>query len=275
MFKQKNLLSLSVFAMTILSSCVSDTIDGNPDYFRTGAFIESSTGTDLCYIVNNEGGVDVTWDRINTPYFLNEQVYEGEISVPASVTHDGTEYRVTGVDDYAFYNCSKLTGLTLPEGLKRVSDKAFLRTTKLTTLYLPTSVSNIDTLRNSLLGSMTSLVTLHLPGVKALGDSALYRLSKLTSVEIPSTVEELGVGAFARCSSLRTLTIPSSVKTIKDKCFEGASRLVTYHIEAVEPPTVEGTLYNASKVTLYVPAGSLQAYKDHPVWGTCNTITGE
>lgn len=264
-----------VFAgLSMFTACASDSVDGNPDYFRTGAFTEENDGKSICYLKNDDGTVSVTWDRVNTTYFMVEQTYEGEVTVPATVTHDGTTYQVTGVDDYAFYSCSKLTSLVLSEGIKTLSPKALTRTTKLTNLYLPTTLTSMETLDKSLLGSMSALASVHLPGVKTIGDSAVYNRGKLTSVEIPSTVETIGVGAFARCSRLTSITLPASVTAIGEKCFD-ASKITTYHVKATVPPTMGGALYNASKVTLYVPAGSLDAYKNDPVWGKCKTIKEE
>lgn len=193
--------------LAMLTSCNSDSVDGNPDYFRKGAFVEENDGKSIFYITNDDGTVSVTWDRVNTTYFMVEQTYTGEITVPATVEHDGTAYQVTGVDDYAFYNCSNLTSLVLSEGIKTLSPTALTRATKLTNLYLPATLTSMETLDKSLLGSMSALVSVHLPGVKTIGDSAVYNRGKLTSVEIPSTVETIGVGAFARCGSLTALTL--------------------------------------------------------------------
>ena len=192
--------------LAMLTSCSSDSVDGNPPPFRKGAFVEENDGKSICYITNDDGTVSVTWDRVNTTYFMVE-TYTGEITVPATVEHDGTAYQVTGVDDYAFYNCSNLTSLVLSEGIKTLSPTALTRATKLTNLYLPATLTSMETLDKSLLGSMSALVSVHLPGVKTIGDSAVYNRGKLTSVEIPSTVETIGVGAFARCGSLTALTL--------------------------------------------------------------------
>lgn len=43
--------------------------------------------------------------------------YEGDIVIPASITNEGVEYSVTSIGDYAFYDCSGLTSVTIPNSV--------------------------------------------------------------------------------------------------------------------------------------------------------------
>ena len=51
----------------------------------------------------------------------------GELVVPSTITVDGTVYPVTEVSSLAFRFCTKLTRVTLPEGLTRIGDLGCLR----------------------------------------------------------------------------------------------------------------------------------------------------
>lgn len=51
--------------------------------------------------------------------------YSGEVIIPSTVTHEGTTYRVTSIGEYAFYDCSNLASITLPESLTSIGEHAF------------------------------------------------------------------------------------------------------------------------------------------------------
>lgn len=38
-------------------------------------------------------------------YYHHSNEYSGDVTIPSSVTYDGTTYSVTGIESYAFYNC--------------------------------------------------------------------------------------------------------------------------------------------------------------------------
>jgi hypothetical protein len=66
------------------------------------------------------------------------------------------------------------------------------------------------------------------------GDSAFYKNEKITSVEIPSTVTEIGSGAFYGCSKLKTVTISKKAKLslIGDRAFNCCTSLKEIYINA-------------------------------------------
>lgn len=62
--------------------------------------------------------VEVTW--------RDEGTYEGNVTIPASVIWEGTEYKVYGIGNGAFENCEFLHHVVLPEGLNYIDDCAFI-----------------------------------------------------------------------------------------------------------------------------------------------------
>lgn len=73
-----------------------------------------------------------------------ESSYSGHIEIPSTVTYQGQEYTVTSIGASAFADCTGLTAITIPEGLKTIGGYAFAGCTGLTTLTLPSSISHID-----------------------------------------------------------------------------------------------------------------------------------
>ena len=61
--------------------------------------------------------------------------YSGSIEIPESVTRDGVEYRVTSIGDKAFYWCSGLASITIPNSVTSIGEQAFANCDELTDVY--------------------------------------------------------------------------------------------------------------------------------------------
>lgn len=58
-------------------------------------------------------------------YYESGESYEGKISIPSTVTYGGRTYSVTGIGDEAFYNCTGLKSVTIPESVTSIGSFAF------------------------------------------------------------------------------------------------------------------------------------------------------
>ncbi len=54
-----------------------------------------------------------------------------DLVIPETITHQGAEYKVTAVEDKAFWNCPELISITFPKSLKSIGEKAFYVCTNL------------------------------------------------------------------------------------------------------------------------------------------------
>jgi len=275
-----NLLLAIILSLTIFS-CGSNTIEGDPEYFSKKAFEEVVDGKRLVFVLVQEGSTDVllTWDRINQTYvdvgITASTKYSGDITVPATVEHNGVTYNVTGVDDYAFFYCTNLTGVTVPEGVKTWGNYEFIRSTNIKTVYLPSTITNMTEIPYAYFAKYTKLVKCHIPNVTSIADSAFFSCSSLTDINIPEGVTKIGRFAFAKNSKLSEITLPSTLTYIGDNCFYGNSLMLKIHVKATTPPTL-GDLYQyANKATLYVPIGCKSVYGANSLWGQFKTIIEE
>ena len=55
----------------------------------------------------------------------NSAVYSGSVVIPEKVTYDSKEYSVTSIGQTAFYRCSGLTSVTIPNSVTSIGDYAF------------------------------------------------------------------------------------------------------------------------------------------------------
>lgn len=106
---------------------------------------------------------------------------------------------VTGIDDYAFNGCTKLTDIDMPASLTKIGDYAFRGCTSLRHLSFPDSL-------------------------KAIGVSAFKGCSLLNLIEIPDSLSSIGAFAFELCPAITSITVASG-NTVYDSR-EGCNAII-------------------------------------------------
>ena len=125
--------------------------------------------------------------------------------------------------DKAFYYCSALRSLVIPNGVTRIGDRAFCGCRSLTDIVIPNSVNSIGYCAFWNCRSLTDIV---IPdGVTSIGDEVFSDCESLSSLVLPESVTSIGESAFSGCESLSSLVIPDSVTSIGDMAFCGCSSL--------------------------------------------------
>ena len=168
-------------------------------YFQSG---------DLWYYYSSSSSTTVSVAKAQ-----NGTNYNGltNVVIPETVEDNGKTYSVSGISNEAFYNCSSLTSVTIPNSVTSIGNNAFSGCSSLASVTIPNSVTSI-------------------------GSSTFYNCSSLTSVTIPNSVISIGSSTFYNCTSLTSVTIPNSVTSIGYEAFYNCSSLasVTWNAKACQ-----------------------------------------
>ncbi len=189
--------------------------------------------------------------------YIGKHLIRANQDVAASYTvKDGTK----SIAPYAFYGCSNLKDITIPDSVLNIGVYAFNETPY---YYDETNwIDGILYLDNHLIECSVNIsgdYTIR-EGIKSIAMYAFAGRTELTSVTIPSSVTSIGFGAFVYCSNLNSVSIakdskimhigqfafsncitlseiniPDSVTSIGYEAFSGCSSLTAINI----PPNLE------------------------------------
>ncbi len=188
--------------------------EGNAKYHSDGnCLIETKSKTLIAGCTNSIIPTDGSVTSIGDSAFYGCSSLES-ITIPNSVISIG---------DFAFSHCSSLTSITIPDSVTSIGSNAFRGCSGLTSITIPDSVTSIGT--NAFCGC-SSLISITIPdSVTSIGSYAFYGCSSLISITIPDSVTSIGSYAFYGCSSLESITIPEGVTSIGSYAFDGCSSL--------------------------------------------------
>ncbi len=222
-----------------------------------------------------------------TPISLTEIKYGAfhgsgitSIEIPPSVTR---------IESAAFFQCYNLAHVTFSptSELTFIGQEAF-KHSEMTSIYIPAKVSTIES------GALTNCINLASIAVDSQNseysdnDGILFSKDKTKLIQypagikeiiysIPQFVEIIGREAFLGSQSLRTIEIPSNIKSIENGAFYNCRNLTSLIVYPSIPINLEKKWsvfneINKEKCILYVPDGSIDAYKNAYQWNEFTNI---
>lgn len=216
----------------------------------------------------------------------DEGTYRGDITVPATVTHNGQAYTVVRVGDKAFGDCDSLYAVVLPQTIRSLGNSVFRHCDSLATVNLPDAIVEMgDSVFRScgylrsvrLPQSMTevprycfsgchNLHSIHLhEGITHLRRDA-FGSTELDSIILPQSLRVIDRGVFWACTNLESIRIPANVERIGDFVFWNCDSLTDVYVERTEPLRITNIFQNLKGVKLHVPKGAQDAYRRSEGW---------
>ena len=199
---------------------------------------------------------------------------------------------VETIDSYAFYMCSNLKSVRIPEQVTSIGAGAFRECIKLNDVYLNSKIESIGSgaftacfdIYNSTYGS----INIHLNSIEdwceismpvslVSAQETIYLKingSTTTDITIPTTIKAIKPYASRRCA-VSSVTLHEEVASIGDKAFYD-SWLKNLYCKPTTPPTGGSEMFEeTSNITIYTPTESVDAYKSATGWSDYKyAITG-
>lgn len=136
---------------------------------------------------------------------------------------------VTSIGDRAFYDCHRLTSISIPDSVTSIGKEAFSNCSSPTSMSIPDSVTSI-------------------------GEEAFSGCSRLTSISVPDSVTSIEAPAFTECENLQDFTCPSSFAKQLQTILPKTKTTIILHI-----PDISGM---STKFLLSVVIGFVEDKRD-------------
>lgn len=204
------LLSLvCVFACALgLTACdFSNQSENKSDSEDTEPDLGENEPDEIRYTLNDNG----------ESYSISATIDFNETTFTIPAEYNGKP--VTRINEKAFYNCSSLTSVIIPDSIEIIGDFAFRDCFKLKNVTIGIGVISIGEYAFFNCSSLANVIIGN--GVKSIEQYAFYYCPSLTRITIPDSVESIGMSAFLECTNLKNVTIGNGIKSIGKAVFEG------------------------------------------------------
>ncbi len=153
------------------------------------------------YVIENDKAIIIKCDKTAA----------GKIEVPEKLEN----CPVTSIGNHAFFNCTQVEEIILPDTVNEIGTSAFSYCEKLKTVNIPESVKDI---KSFAFVECISLETIVLPNVEEITMS-LFMKSGLKNIVIPPSVKKISYRAFAWCKNLENIELSQGLETVEEGAF--------------------------------------------------------
>ena len=250
---RKRLLSFVLAALMIASLLPAAALAA--DIVASGTCGAEGDGSNLTWTLDSEGVLTISGSGDMHDYVYSSPWHENGNQIRSVLMENG----VTGIGNFAFFECISLTSMTIPDSVTCIGNCAFKDCSSLASVTIPDSVASIGVYAFC---GCTSLKSVTIPdSVTSIGDYAFGFCTSLTGIwvdggsshyfsdasgvlfnkdktvlaqcpgafsgsyVIPDGVTSINDAAFVNCTSLTSVTIPDGVTNIGYEVFAGCTSL--------------------------------------------------
>lgn len=137
-----------------------------------------------------------------------------DITLPSTVTYNGTEHQVTAVGSNVLKKLAGIEGIdltvTIPEGYTTIAGNAFQNCYGLKTITIPGSVTAINYNAFDGCKNLSSVTFADGSADLSFGNKVFLNCTSLNNLTLPARLSNAGYGSFQGCTALTNLTVDSS-----------------------------------------------------------------
>jgi len=160
---------------------------------------------------SKESSKESSTNKATTTTIIEKKEQLTKISTGEPATIVQIPEGVTTIGKRAYSDSKTLTRIEFPASLQSIQDEAFCNCTQLESLVFRSSSSN-DTTNTA-------------PQLKTIGKSAFLGCTKLTKIELPSSLVTIGSLAFCDCTQLQSVKLQKGLQTIGNNTFRNCTNL--------------------------------------------------
>lgn len=217
-------------------------------------------------------------DIPNSVKTIGDSAFAGCISLQSIDIPDS----VTTIRTYAFMCCESLRNLDIPDSVTTIGACAFYGCKSLQSIEISKNNSNYASIDGILYSKYKNVIIKIPPGKELVEYKIPYNVTTIDAyafedceslriLDIPNNIMMIKRFAFLSCKSLQSIYIPDSVTEIGDSLFQNCESLQAIHMhhKSIEDCVIDEEAFtdvNFDQCILYIPSGTLWAYRHHPAF---------
>lgn len=256
--------------LATLSALQNITLSETNKWFALdNGILTSANGARLYYYLRSKTDASLTLDsRVDTimPQAFANNAYLQQL-VSNSKLHE--------IGIRAFENCSKLSRVDNAVTVTTIKNRAF-KNCPITTFNGGVKLVEIEEKAFEYCSALNYFPFSH-SKIKSIGDMAFKGCRSLKCIVFNLATNTFGDNVFEDCTSLENVYFINEVNSFGQDVFKRCSALSNMWLRNDTPPVIDHTTFEGNNLqahALWVPAGAVNAYRAHPVWGRFGTING-